>query len=103
MVQLYDEIEVTIKPDGKIYLRQPTTAEWNHFTGARFTVRRGKKTPDDNSGAARVELFDVLFLRLENITVGDGSAATCETLPPWLKTDTIGDAFENRDDVEVKN
>ena len=105
-MDLRDEVEVTVGDDGKIWLREPSNSEWNHFVGARFKTKRGGQQLQDNSSRARVELFDTLFDRMENINEPKskgGDPCTCATLPNWIKQDVIFRALEQREDIEVKN
>lgn len=99
------QIEVIVGDDGEIVLRQPNNEEWNTFAKTRFPMRRGGQKPVDNSGPARVKFFDLLVVEISNIedVTGPITMETKERLPEWIKTDVIFRAFENREDVELKN
>jgi len=104
-LKLLDHIEVTVGDDGHIELRQPTNKEWDEFSNARFPVKRGGARMVDRSNKARIAFFDLLVTKIDNVedSAGPITVDTKERLPDWLKQDVIFRAFENREDVEVKN
>ncbi len=95
---------ITVKPDGLIELREPTTEEWNTYQQKRSQFRNGKvKSQDD---IAKAWLFDKLCTRIENIQV-NGQTVTCETLDKIAtrtKAKMIFQAFEeDAEDIDIKN
>jgi hypothetical protein len=104
-MRLSNEIEVQVGDDGRIVLRQPTNKEWNEFTAARFPMKRGGQRMVDKSHIARVDLFDLIVVKIDNIEDGAGpiTVDTKDRLPDWIKQDVIFRAFELREDIEVKN
>jgi len=103
-MKLGNEIEVKVGEDGKIILREPTNKEWNDFQSERYPVGRHNKMKD-NSGPARVALFDKLLIKIENIEDDQGVIAleTKDRIYARLKGQIIFDAFESGQEVDVKN
>ncbi len=102
-MKLNDKNIVTIGDDGEIEFREPTNSEWNNFCSGRYPVQRGNKVKD-NSNQARVDLFNLLVVRIDNVEDGAGTITveTKERLPIRIKTAAIFEAFESSE-VEAKN
>lgn len=103
-MKLRQEITVNIGDDGRIVLREPTNREWNEFQQDRYPV--GKRNQlKDNSGPARVVLFDKLVVRIENIEDDQGAITldSKDRIPDRIKGQIIFDAFEASSDVDIKN
>ncbi|MFH2073969.1 MAG: hypothetical protein ABIJ57_01290 [Pseudomonadota bacterium] len=82
-------------------LRQPTNKELNDFLAERYEVgRRGKMK--DHSLQARIELFDLLLIAVENLEGTDGKPITGpdrkDEIPPNWKGAVIFKEFE---DIEI--
>lgn len=82
-------------------LRKPTNKELNDFLAERFEVgRKGKMK--DHSLQARVDFFDTLLVRVENLEGPDGTPITGpdrkEEIPPNWKAAVIFKEFE---DIEI--
>ena len=104
MAKLSNEIEVKVGPDGLLVLRNPTNKEWNCFEADRYPVGKRNRMKD-NSGSARVALFDLLLVRIENIEDGVGpiTIETKDRFPGRMKSQIIFDAFETGQDIDIKN
>ena len=103
-MKLSAEIKINIGEDGIVTLREPTNAEWNNFTAKRYPFgRRGRMI--DNSTEARVELFDKLILKIENLEDAQGliTIETKERMPARIKSSIIFNAFETEEVVDIKN
>ena len=100
---LSDKNVISVGEDGEIEFREPTNKEWNNFSAARYPVQRGGKVKD-NSTQARVDLFDLLVIRIERVEDAQGpiTVETKDRLPIRIKTAAIFEAFEATD-VEAKN
>ena len=87
----------------KFTFREPTNRELNNFLSGRFNMR-GKKM-DDKSVEARVEFFDLLIVKIENVEDAQGQPITAEgkeNIPTNWKNAAILEAFETTE-VEIKN
>lgn len=109
-MKLSNEVEITIRGgdevDGKVILREPTAEEWNEFQTRSVQVSKRKSMEViNNTNLARVELFDRIVVRLENISDEEGEI-TLERLyafPARFKAECILRAFEGGESVELKN
>jgi hypothetical protein len=103
MAKVGISVEIRIGEDGLIELREPTNREWNEFDQARYPINRNKVKY--NATAARAGLFDKLVIRLENIEDGKGKIGLEELdrIPDRVKADVIFKAFEQTEQVELKN
>ncbi len=110
-MKLTPEHIITVKggegeTDGTIILREPTTKEWNEFSAARYPVVKGKREMTDNSGNARIALFDELFIGAADIETIKGdpiTAANLDEFPPRMKHDIVFRLFELSDQVALGN
>ncbi len=105
-VKLGGEVRASLEQNGEevvFTFREPTNGELNQFLSDRFSMR-GKKTVD-RSVNKRVELFDLLLTKVENLEGADGNPITAENrekIPVTWKNAVILDTFENKE-VTVKN
>lgn len=106
MVKLGSEVKVGLEVNGEqvlITFRQPTNAEINRFLSNRFTMR-GRQM-NDRSVQARVEFFDLLVTRIENVEDEHGQAVGAEQtekIPANWKNAAILQAFEDTE-ANIKN
>ncbi|MDD5774362.1 MAG: hypothetical protein PHS64_00290 [Candidatus Omnitrophica bacterium] len=103
-MKLGQEITVNIGDDGRIVLREPSNREWNEFQSERYPVGR-RNQMKDNSGPARVALFDKLVVKIENLEDDQGviTIDSKDRIPARIKGQIIFDAFEAASDVDIKN
>lgn len=103
MAKIGASIEIRVGEDGLIELREPTNREWNEFDQARYPISRNKVK--FNATAARVNLFDKLVIRLENIEDNNGPIGLEELgrIPDRVKADVVFKAFEQPGEIDLKN
>ncbi len=103
-MKLNKEIEIKVGSDGLIVLREPTNKEFNDFQADRYPLGR-RNQMKDNSGQARMALFDRLVIKIENIEDNDGAITldTKDRIPARVKGQIIFDVFESGQDVDIKN
>jgi hypothetical protein len=103
MAKVGASVEIRIGDDGLIELREPTNREWNEFDQARYPITRNKVK--FNATAARSNLFDKLVVRLENIEDYTGLIGLdgLDRIPDRVKADVVFKAFEQPEQVELKN
>ncbi len=106
MARIASQITSVIKVGDEeviVTLRKPTNKELNEFLAARYEVGR-KNRMKDNSHVARVELFDKLVVKIENLEDESGpvDAGRKEAFPANWKNDIVFKSFEDNE-IEVKN
>jgi len=103
MIKLSSETKVSLLLQGDesvdFYFRKPTNKELNDFLDSRYEMgRRGKMK--DNSIQARVDFFDLILTRVENLAGEDGMPITPDRkdeIPSNWKAAAIYKAFEDLD------
>lgn len=107
-VKLGSEIKVELPVGNEEVLftfREPTNAELNRFLSGRFSMAMRGKQVNDKSVGARVEFFDLLITKVDNLEDEDGKPITAEQkdkIPSNWKNAVILEAFENTE-ASVKN
>ena len=108
MAKLLNEIKASVElsdGDAVFTLRKPTNEELNNFLAKRYEVSRKGKDVRDNSLQSRVELFDQLLVKVENLEDGNGQPITTADkaqIPANWKADIIFKSFEDNE-ITIKN
>ncbi len=105
-VKLGSSVKVGLEVNGEEVLftfRQPSNAELNRFLSGRFSMKGRQMS--DRSVQARVEFFDLLVEKIENVEDEAGAAVGVEQkdkIPANWKNAAILQAFEDTE-AQVKN
>lgn len=107
-IRLNKEVKIglTVQDEEVLFtFREPTNTELNRFLADRFSMSGRGRQVRDKSVEARVEFFDLLIVKVENLEDDAGvpiSPEQKEKIPSNWKNIAILEAFENTE-VSVKN
>jgi len=97
-----NEREFQVGDDGIIVVCEPTAKQLNQFNAAAYQYKKGKGMNNSTTVSARADLFDVIFVRCENLEDNEGPISEPSRIPVRIKNDIILH-FVEAGETEEKN